>query len=460
MRAFTKQRSFFEFVTFSVLIVVGLIAPPSISAESASMLTSIPAIHPIAGASERMELTVDSTRILTLGTRIPKFQVHDEDVLDATPVSDHRIQISAKKPGATQLNVWDTQNKVYTIDVTVVADASPIDDLLNSQLPLASLNVTPINESAIVAGFVTRAGDAERAVAIVEQFYKTVINNIQVVGTTQVLLHTQIMEVSRTKLRQLGLNTPWCHRSEQSRESGHCFRIDGHLEALIQTLEKQDLVNVLASPTVVATDGRHARFVVGGRVPNVLPSRTGEVNIEYEEYGTSIDFLPTVIAPDRIRLVVRPEVSEPDPQRSVEIGSTKASAFTTRYVETVVEMHADETILLAQLLQSRDVSVIKRTPVLGDIPCIGALFRQVRCEHNEIDLLITITPELVTATTPGQCLIMPENRAYEDDGEWAAVETHGKTEGMIHQDENRATPEIVSPSDLLPSKSGIVTNRK
>ncbi len=162
--------------------------------------------HDISQSVERLEMLVKSSRILTLEERIPKFQVHNEEVLGATPVSQNQMQIFAKTPGTTQLNLWDTNDKLYTVDVTVLADAREVEGILSSQLPLASLKVMPINSGAIVSGTVTSVDDVDRAVAIVEQFYTTVVNNIKVVGVQQVLLHTRIMEVSRTKLRDLGID--------------------------------------------------------------------------------------------------------------------------------------------------------------------------------------------------------------------------------------------------------------
>lgn len=398
------------------------------SAQSATALASVAGDHKIANAVERMELIVKTSRILSLGDRIPRFQVHNEEVLGATPVSENQIQIFAKNPGTTQVNLWDTEDKLYTIDVTIVADAREVEGILNSQLPLASLKVTPINESAIVSGYVTSVDDVDRAVAIIEQFYKVVINNIEVVGVQQVLLHTKIMEVSRTKLRQLGidwslsqsnfsvlngpseiLNVPAGLQEGAANTVGFVpfggatnFRmgIGSEFASFVEALDEQKLVKLLAEPTVVATHGRPARFTVGGRVPNVIPGANGQLQVSYEDYGTSIDFLPFVVGPGRIRLEVRPEVSEPDPSRAITINNTNVQAFTARYVETAVEMQAGQTFALAGLLQTRVDSVIKRTPFLGHLPYIGALFRNSQDQHNEIELLIMVTPELVDAMDP------------------------------------------------------------
>ena len=80
--------------------------------------------HNISQSVERLEMLVKSSRILTLEERIPKFQVHNEEVLGATPVSQNQIQIFAKAPGTTQLNLWDTDDKLYTVDVIVLGGCS------------------------------------------------------------------------------------------------------------------------------------------------------------------------------------------------------------------------------------------------------------------------------------------------------------------------------------------------
>jgi pilus assembly protein CpaC len=382
--------------------------------------------HHISQSVEQLELIVKTSRILTLEERIPRFQVHNESVLSATPVSQNQIQIFAKTPGTTQLNLWDTNDKLYTVDVIVLADSREVEGILSSQLPFATLKVMPLNNSAIVSGTVTSVDDVDRAVAIVEQFYPAVVNNIRVVGVQQVLLHTRIMEVSRTKLRDLGID--WGSYNEDSlfysapstlftaaastlgggqpstegvlSATNRVFVQGGDFDALIAALRKQNLIKFLAEPTVVATHGRPARFNVGGRVPYLIPSGNNSITVAYEEFGTSVDFLPFVVGPGRIRLEVRPEVSEPDESRSITAAGVQVPGFSSRYVETAVELQAGQTFAIAGLMQSRTEAVTRATPFFGEIPYIGALFRRVREERNDIELLITVTPEFVEAMDP------------------------------------------------------------
>jgi pilus assembly protein CpaC len=357
---------------------------------------------------QQLDMIVKTSRVITLEGRIPKFQVHNEELVSATPVSENQIQVFAKIPGATQLNIWDTEDRQYTIDISVVADARMVEGILNSQLPFASLKVTPIGEGSIISGTVTSAEDVERAVAITEQFYTTVINNIKVVGVQQVLLHTKLMEVSRTKLRELGIDWTFSGNtlaitSAPGSIAANGFQsqvIAGDFTALLAALRRDSLIKLLAEPTVVATHGRPARFSVGGEVPFIVPSGLGAFTIEYKEFGTSVDFLPFVVGPGRIRLEVRPEVSEPDAARGIVSDGIVLPAFTTRYVETAVEMQSGQTFAIAGLLQSRTETQTDKIPLLGELPYMGSLFRKVRSLQNDIELLITVTPEFVEAMDP------------------------------------------------------------
>ncbi len=379
-------------------------------AQLTSAATAGAVNHTITRPVEQMQMLVKSSSILTLEAKIPRFQVHNEEVLGATPISQNQLQIFAKTPGTTQINLWDTDEKQYTVDITVIADAREIEGILSAQLPLATLKVMPVNASAIVSGYVTSVDDVDRAIAIVEQYYPTVVNNIRVVGVQQVLLHTRIMEISRTKLRDLGIDWDWSDTTKSlTSYPGAISGIDvtnvyqgEEFNAFIAALRQQELVKYLAEPTVVATHGRPARFTVGGRVPYIIPSGNNQVTVAYEEYGTSVDFLPFVVGPGRIRLEVRPEVKEPDESRSLVLDNINVTAFSQRYVETAVELQAGQTFAIAGLLQSRTESTTRATPWIGEMPFFGTFFRRVTERRNDVELLITVTPELVDAMDPHQ----------------------------------------------------------
>ncbi|RPH84419.1 MAG: hypothetical protein EHM77_00290 [Planctomycetaceae bacterium] len=378
----------------------------------------------------RVEMVVRTTEVLTIDGRIPKFQVDDEELLVATPISANQIRVFAKSPGIARIDMWDTEQRHYPVQVEIVTDFRPLESLLNGQIPFANLRLIPVADSAILSGTVRDPADAELAMRITQRTFPDVINNIKVIGAPQVLLHTKIMEVSRTKLRDLGVD--WCFDGQHdARDSAHPKGGPGlrsqvvgrDFPKLLAALRRENLIKLLAEPTVVATHGRLAKFRVGGRVPSVVANTQGVAAVGYEDYGTSVDFLPYVLTPQRLRLEVRPEIIAPDESRGVVASGVALSAFTNRYVETAVEMQFGQTLVIAGLTQIRCESTVQKTPLLGELPGIGGLFRRVRNQQNEIELLIMITPEMEQCTefyelpAPGvdlssEDLLMGENDAF------------------------------------------------
>src|SRR4051794_6275975 len=98
---------------------------------------SEPVVHRITAPNERMELTVNSSRVLSLDQNIPRAQVNNKEILELTPLSPNEIQIAAKKAGVTQINLWNDKAQIYTVDCLVYGDARELQELLKSEFPSA-----------------------------------------------------------------------------------------------------------------------------------------------------------------------------------------------------------------------------------------------------------------------------------------------------------------------------------
>ena len=165
-----------------------------------------PIIRKIRNSSEQMQMTVNTSRILTLDQKIPQVQVNNPDILDVNPLSPTEIQVSAKATGVTQVNLWGEDKRVYTINVIVFGDAQELEMVLRTQFPNAALVVRPVVNGVLISGYVDKPQHVDVIIRIAEEYYPKVINNITVGGVQQVLLHVKVMEVSRTKLRRLGFD--------------------------------------------------------------------------------------------------------------------------------------------------------------------------------------------------------------------------------------------------------------
>jgi len=392
--------------------------------EAASTSAPSPSIiHRIRGPNERLELTVNTSRILTLDQKIPQAQVNNPDLLELHPLSPNELQVFGKAPGVTQINLWSETQKIYTIDVIVYGDAQALMMTIKSLFPNAVVRAIPVSNGVILAGYVDQPEHVSKIVEIAQEYYPKVINNMQVAGTQQVLLHVKVMEVSRTKLRSLGFDfaqitngslvyssvsgligavtqSSGVNTIATSGNQTLTFRIaegNSTFFGVLRALRQDNLMKVLAEPTLVTVSGRPAFFQVGGEIPILVPESLGTVAIEYKKYGTQIDFVPIVLGNGRIRLEVKPRVSEIDPTRSVTINSTTVPGMRVREVETGVEMVAGQTLAIAGLVQNRVDASHRGFPVLADVPYLGAAFRSVQEENNEIELMIMVTPELAEA---------------------------------------------------------------
>jgi len=378
-------------------------------------------VKTIQKASQRMEMTVNSSRILKMESKIPRVVVNNPEVLTATPLSPNEIQISATQPGVTQVNLWDEEGKIYTIDVSIYGDVGELQMALKDQFPHSAVRVHRYSNSLMLSGFVDRPDHVSGIMRLAEDYSPKVINNMSVGGVQQILLNVQVMEVSRTKLRNMGFdfaningddfvvsgvsNLIQSFSTQQVVAQGDTVRFGivndtnsffGFLEALRQN----DLMKILAEPKLVTVSGRPASFNVGGEFPVLVPQTLGTVSIEYKKFGTQVDFVPLVLGNGNIRLEVRPRVSEIDSTRSVTIQDFEIPGLRVREADTGVEMKPGQTLAMAGLVQTRVEAFNRGLPVLADLPWIGAAFRSVQHENNEIELLILVRPELVEAMDP------------------------------------------------------------
>jgi len=417
-------------------LVIALLLPASLQAEPPpQMPTAAPIVFKVQGTNERLEMVVNSSRILTMDQKVPQVQAANPDLVELTPLSATQVQLLAKKAGVTQVNLWDEQQKVHTIDVVIYPDARELAMLLQAQFPTTALRVVPTASSVIISGHVDDPNQISRIIQIAEDFYPKVINNITIAGVQQVLLKVKVLEVSRTKLRQVGFD--FRVQSGQSFFQSAISQILGtasgnfgtagvapgpgiiatpssdnlHLSfgivnpnsaflGFLDMLERQQLATILAEPNLTAYSGRPASFSSGGQFPVPVPQSLGTISVQWKTYGTQVDFVPIVLGNGAIRLEVYPRVTEIDDSHAAVINGQLVPALKIREANTGVEMRAGQTLALAGLIQNRRVYEKRAVPWVGELPYVGALFRNVKGFDEEIELLLMVTPQLVEALDP------------------------------------------------------------
>jgi pilus assembly protein CpaC len=401
-------------------------------AQPFSQLDPQPVTHRVSEGNDRLQLIVNTSRILTQDSRIPQAQVNNPDVLGLQALSPNQIQIYGKRPGVTQVNVWDEAGNIHTIDVTVHGDVQELARLLHETFPKAALRVRPISTGVIISGYVDDPDQQNRIIQVAQNYFPQVINYVTVGGVQLVLLQVRVIEVSRTSLQNMGVDFAAVLASGSSFGSAasgiltsnplvaantvttngaatlpfHIASGGDNFYGLIEALKQNNLAKVLADPNLVTESGRPAFMNSGGEIPIIVPQSLGTVSIEYRRYGTQVDFVPIVMGNGVIHLQVRPRVSELDPSRSVTINGAQVPALLVREFDVAVNMRAGETLAIGGLVQRRDSTSVRGIPVLMDLPGIGTIFRRTSVQENEIELLVMVTPQLVDGLDPAQVACM------------------------------------------------------
>jgi pilus assembly protein CpaC len=238
------------------------------------------------------------------------------------------------------------------------------------------------------------------------------LNKTTVEGSQQVNIRVRFAEVSRTDLESYGVDWSVGFQSGNFQfgmfktgavpEGGGNLRIGAgtvddtvNAEVVIEALQRNGVVKILAEPNLTAVTGQTASFLAGGEVPVPVPQGNDSVTVQYKQFGVSLGFTPTLIGRNRIALHVQPEVSALSDAGTVSAGGFSMPSFVVRRADTTVEVGSGQTFAIAGLFQQRMSRNLQKFPVLGDVPVLGALFQSQRFQREETELVILITPYLV-----------------------------------------------------------------
>src|SRR5205823_7968625 len=167
------------------------------------------------------------------------------------------------------------------------------------------------------------------------------------------------------------------------------------LLAAIKALRERGLFQSLAEPNLIAYNGQEASFLAGGEFPiPIVQGVTGQVTIQFKEFGVKLRFTPT-IAGESIRLKVEPEVSTLDFTNGLTLAGFRVPALKTRRAQTDVELRDGQSFAIAGLLDNQSLEDRQLIPLLSNLPVIGHLFRSKSDTSARTELLVLITPRLV-----------------------------------------------------------------
>lgn len=282
-----------------------------------------------------------------------------------------------------------------------------------------------------------------------------VINLMTVPGIHQVLLQVRVAELNRTGMRRIGADTFFEFGAGNiigTKIAGSNLTVNGvgngsingltpganttgfglfpnaGIEIMLEALQQNSLVRILAEPNLVALSGHEASFLAGGEFPVPVPQGGqvgGNVTVRFKDFGVQLNFVPHIMDDEIVRLEVRPEVSTIDESlgTTLVVGGQPVPGVNTRRVHTTVEMREGETLALAGLLQVTLDGQTEKIPGLGDLPYLGPMFSNNTHKRVERELLVLVTPYLIqplqpnqVPPLPGEGIIDPTNREFFIEG--------------------------------------------
>ncbi|MER9933562.1 type II and III secretion system protein family protein [Mesorhizobium sp. M0088] len=447
---------------FGLLLVGANVQGSVVEAKNAQVTAST--------ATQRVKLGLNKSVVIDLPSDAYDILVANPAVADAVTRTARRIYLFGKAVGETNIFVFGPNGEqIVSLDLAVERDVAGLEDYIRRFLPTSAIKVELLNDNVVLTGTVDTPLDAKRAEQLANMFVSggeattgqysqtaaggsaqsgvdinnpdqerrtsQIVNLIQIIGDDQVTLKVTVAEVSRSVMKQLGVNMVGSGSSNgisYSAASSPAFGLgkpisqttdlllgDGignGLQAYINAMEQSGVMKTLAEPTLTAVSGEKATFKVGGeynlvtgRSSNVSDdNQTGLTTYSFEklEYGIGLEFQPVVLSAGRISLKVRTSVSEPttDGAPTLEGGGSSKTinqpgmtilSIRKRLADTTVELPSGGSMMIAGLVRDDVRQAISGLPGLAKIPVLGSLFRSRDFVRNETELVIIITPYLV-----------------------------------------------------------------
>lgn len=380
---------------------------------------------------------------------ITRLAVGNPDIADVKLLSNNDFLVVGKKAGSTSLIVWSNgQREEYSVYVS--GDDEGTERAIQKAIGYPGVKVQMMNGKVLLRGKVKNQYEHDTAVKIA-QFYmgsgggandakdtkgtitdSNVIDLLDMTAPSQIRLEAQIIEINTSNEKDLGIqywspalgdNTSGSSSNSNSSDitrgsaglfyAGENFKNNSrggtlgwfgrrisNVNASLQALITTGKARILSRPSITTMSGQKANILIGGRIPIPTSAGDGEISIDWREYGIRLNIEPVVDAENKITSKVHAEVSTLDYGHGVKENDFTIPALASREADAVINVRSGMTMAIGGLLNSEDGKTITKIPLLGDIPIIGQFFRHTTKTRDNRELVILITPTLVSDDTP------------------------------------------------------------
>jgi Flp pilus assembly secretin CpaC len=342
-----------------------------------------------------VQLQTGASRIIDFTTRLRRVSIADTTIADIQVINPFQVNLIGHKPGFTTLAVWNQQGQYDERPVRI--DPNGKQQVLLSTM-VAELNRSEMeNQGTNLAFALPRIGVS--LVGLPGNVATPFSPSVSVTSPSGVVSSVAQTLAPGGSLTGLILS--------QGLTYGLALGNNNYqLQGFFQYLENHQLAKILAQPHLLANSGEEAKFLSGGEIPIVV-AQALNTSIVFKQFGTSVEFVPTVVGRNDIELLVKPEVSEPDFAHGVQLFGFSVPAFITRRAETLVQLKDNQTLIIAGLILHEKKTQIEKVPYIGDIPYVGGLFRNTNYTNSETDLVMSVTPQIVQPLPDGASVYNP-----------------------------------------------------
>ena len=351
-----------------------------------------------------LELPLNKSRIIELPTPVREILVTNPDIAEVVIKNPRQVYLLGQAVGDTNAFFFDGEGRqIARIELRVEPDLTPLRTAFKIFMPDEDISVSAVNQHVVLTGKVRSSAASENARLLARRFTESdeqVVNMLRLMGEQQVLVRVRVSEMSRTILKQLGVNTRVLFNVGNAFDDGFAtgrsvvasapptntfataaatFTSGATMvSALIDALERDGLIKSLAEPNLTAVSGENARVLVGGEFPIPVSQDQDTITFEFKEFGIGLTFTPVVLDSGLISLHISTEVSQLSQEGAITLFQITVPALNVRRVETTVELPSGGSMVIAGLLQSDIINTIDGVPGIKDIPVLGALFRSVQ----------------------------------------------------------------------------------
>jgi pilus assembly protein CpaC len=432
-----------------------------------------------------LPLGVGKSIVIDLPRDIKDVLVADPKIANAVVRSAQRAYIIGAAIGQTNIVFFDSAGQqIAAYDIAVKRDLNGVRAAVKQTLPNSDIQVEGLGDSAILTGTAASPIEAQQAGDLVARLVggaDKIVNSIVVRGRDQVMLKVTVAEVSRSIIKQLGVDlsaklnygtavvnfnnaNPFTANNAPlvpGNSLATSFGSTPSVQATLRAMESAGVVRTLAEPNLTAISGESATFISGGEFPiptgvTCQTTTAGAIGqcvqtVSFKKFGISLNFTPVVLTEGRISLRVMTEVSEISTDNALQggAGGTTIPSIKTRRAETTLEIPSGGAMAMAGLIQDQTKQAINGLPGLSQLPVLGSLFRSRDYINSETELMVLVTPYIVRA-------VAQKDLSRPDDGFAAASDPQADLLGSISR--IYGVPGRVEPARNYRGTYGFITD--